>query len=396
MVEAGAGLDPLREVVLAVEEAEEVLREVDVLGELPDPVAARVGGEEAAGRAPRRGVVVEVVGDRELAGHRHRIGADRVVDPGAVPGVDAAVVAGVVPGEHVRLHGGGVELLVVLDHLRHLRRADRDRLAVGFRDLGPVRPADRPEGGAGVEAVADLDAHGTPDLLELLAGPQEVGPGVGRPLAHLAEFRLEVVARHRRPGRLEDLPVPVHEEGVLAEGVDVTPVLLGELAHHVVEVDEAVAMAPPLLVVEHHEVVARVGLDLGGLLGGELDVRHVIGARGDARLLGELVHELLELLVGLRHEVTPAEHRHLALLTEGGRGAGQEDAGQPGCPCRRVVDELPARDWIHPALLPADARGGAVERRLRVGEPDRATNVARCARGCAEKGARSRGRRVTS
>ena len=113
----------------------------------------------------------------------------------------------------------------------------------------------------------------------------------------------------------------VDEKRFLAERVDVGAVLLVELSHDVVQVHQVVAVAPGLLVVEHHEVVAGFGLDLGGLLGGELYVGNMVRAGPDVRLPGELLQELLELGVRLRHEVAPAKHGHFALLGDGGRDA---------------------------------------------------------------------------
>src|SRR5215472_5311953 len=97
VVEPGARLDPLNQIVLAEEETQQVLGRLDILGELPDAIAAGRRSEEAACWPRWRRVVVDVVGDRELLVLGRRVGAHWVVDPGALAGVEAAVVSRIVP-----------------------------------------------------------------------------------------------------------------------------------------------------------------------------------------------------------------------------------------------------------------------------------------------------------
>src|SRR5215510_689354 len=104
VIETVPGLDPLAQIILAEEEAQEILGRFDILGELPDAIGTGIGSEEAACRTRWRRVVVDVVGDREFLVHGHRVRTHGVVDPGAPAGVEAAVVARIVPGEHLRLH----------------------------------------------------------------------------------------------------------------------------------------------------------------------------------------------------------------------------------------------------------------------------------------------------
>src|SRR5262249_7983166 len=133
--------------------------------ELPDAIGAGIGSEEAARRARWRRVVVDVVGDREFLVHGYSVGTHGVMDPGAPPGVEAAVVARIVPGEHLWLHRLRISLLVVLDDPRHLWRVDGDGLAVRLEYLGAEGPGDGPKGGVCVDTMADLDPHGVADLL---------------------------------------------------------------------------------------------------------------------------------------------------------------------------------------------------------------------------------------
>ena len=72
--------------------------------------------------------MVDHLGDRLLgAGYHHLVllrrfeGADRVVDREALAGIEAAVVAGVVPGQHLGLHRLVVEPLHELHRLAGLR-----------------------------------------------------------------------------------------------------------------------------------------------------------------------------------------------------------------------------------------------------------------------------------
>ena len=92
------------QIVLAEEETQKVLGRLDILGELPYAIAAGSGSKEAACRPRRRRVVVDVVGDGEFLVPGRRVGANGVMDPSALASVQAAVVARIVPGKHLRLH----------------------------------------------------------------------------------------------------------------------------------------------------------------------------------------------------------------------------------------------------------------------------------------------------
>ena len=199
VVEGVGGHDPFVVVLLLEEELDELLGQLEVLGELPDRETQdrrrRVDSRGASGAV----VMVDVVRDRHLLLQRGVVRADRVVDPGALPRQDAAVVRRVVPGEHLGLHRVPVELLVPLDDLRGLVGGDRRRLTIHLQHLRAVRPGDRPIGRVGVRAVADGDADGVALLLENLAVMQQIRPGLGHLQPGLLEVRHVVGSREGNP-----------------------------------------------------------------------------------------------------------------------------------------------------------------------------------------------------
>jgi hypothetical protein len=64
--------------------------------------------------------MVEVFGDGHVARLGRVVGADRVMDPAAFAGNQVAVVAGVIPREHVRLHRVHIQFFVKLQDLLRL------------------------------------------------------------------------------------------------------------------------------------------------------------------------------------------------------------------------------------------------------------------------------------
>ena len=188
---------------------------------------------------------------------------------------------------------------------------------------------------------------GIPHLLELLADGVEFLPRVRHLEARLLEEVLAVgrhehavVLGHRAPHALDVRP--------LVRGRDGLAVLLLEPGDHVGDVHELRLVEPREVHAHLDQVVAGLGLDLGGVLGLLwAHVGDVVDLELDARVLGEALPDLGQLLVGGGGEVVPAEIRDLALLAARGRDAGGQDAGKSG----GGGQEVAAGDWFHRFLL---------------------------------------------
>src|SRR5262249_19886180 len=164
---------------------QEVLGEVLVFGEVPNPDAPESGRRLAIHGTARRVDVVDDLrdlslraGDQDLVLLGRLVGADRVVNRDALAGVEATVVARIVPGQDLRVHGLGVETFDEVHRLSRLFGIDRDGPTV-LSDIGAaVGPEDREQRDVGVTAVAERGAEGMADRLALLADPEPVLPGV--------------------------------------------------------------------------------------------------------------------------------------------------------------------------------------------------------------------------
>ena len=330
LVEAAAGHEVLVvDVLLAEQVADPLLRRVDVLAELPDADRARRVGVVAAGRAGQTLVMIDTVGGDELLVAGDDVGADGVVDPARLALLQRLVVAGVRPRQHLGLHAVAVDLLVPLDHLGGLRRVDLDRLAVLVDFLGAVAPHDGRARRDRVEVLADGDADRVAHLLQLFADGVEVLPRVRRLEAGLLEEVLAI--RREKDGVVlrHGAPHAVHVRGLVARA-DGLAVLLLEPAHEVGDVDELLLVQPGHVHAHLDEVVTRLALHLGGVLGGLLGRRDVVDLDLDAGVLGEARPELGQLLVRERGEVVPAEIADLTRLADGRRRARSQDAGETG------------------------------------------------------------------
>ena len=188
---------------------------------------------------------------------------------------------------------------------------------------------------------------GIPHLLELLADRVEILPGVRHLEARLLEEILAVgrhehavVLGHRAPHALDVRPLVGGGEGLA--------VLLLEPGHHVGDVDQLRLVEPREVHAHLDEVVAGLCLDLGRVLGLlRAHVGDVVDLELDARVLGEALPDLGQLLVGRGSEVVPAEVRDLTLLAPRGRDAGGQDAGESG----GGGQEVAAGHWLHRFLL---------------------------------------------
>ena len=247
---------------------------------------------------------------------RDDVGADRIVDPARLALLDRLVVARVRPRQHFGLHAVAEHLLVPLDHLDRGRRVDANGASV----LVDLHAAEGPQHGARrrdrVVVLADGDADGVPHLLELLADRVEILPGVRHLEARLLEEVLAVrgdehavVLGHRAPDAADVRP--------LGRGADRLAVLLLELGHEIRDVHQLGLVEPREVHPHLDEVVAGLDLHLGGVLGLlRAHVRDVVDLELDARVLGEALADLGELLVRSGREVVPAEIGDLPLLAD--------------------------------------------------------------------------------
>src|SRR6185369_13077851 len=134
----------------------------------------------------------------------------------------------------------------------------------------------------------------------------------------------------------------------LVRGGEGLAVLLLEPGHNVGDVDELRLVEPREVHAHLDEIVPGLGLDLGRVLGLlRPHVGDVVDLELDARVLGEALPDLRELLVRRGGEVVPAEIRDLTLLAARGRDAGGQDAGESG----GGGQEVAAGDWSHRFLL---------------------------------------------
>jgi len=93
---------------------------------------------------------------------------------------------------------------------------------------------------------------------------------------------------------------------------------------------------------EGGEVVARPRLNLGRLLGHELQVGDDVEPHLHLVLGPPLVELSLQLLVGVGHEAGDGEEGELLGLGDRGRAACGEDAAEAGGAARRCAEELAA------------------------------------------------------
>ena len=149
-----------------------------------------------------------------------------------------------------------------------------------------------------------------------------------------------MVLGHRPPDALD--------VGRLVTRRECLPVLLLHLGDDVRDVHQLRLVEPREVHPHLDQVVARLALDLGGVLGRLLGVGDVVDAELDARVLGEALADLGELLVGRRGEVVPGEIGNLPLLGARRWHTSGKDAGQAGA---RGGQELAAVDRTHRFLL---------------------------------------------
>ena len=277
------------------------------------PMALMPGELWLPGRPGRRGVMVDVVGDRHLLLQRGVVRADGVVNPRVLAGEDAAVVGGVVPGEDLGLHRVPVGFLVPLDGRRGLVGDDGRRLAVGLQHLAAEAPQHRPEGGVGVARVADGDADRVALLLEHLALLEQLVPGLRRLQPGLPEVRHVVGGGKRDPVPRHRPPPRVGLRGLGGERIPAA-VLLAERVDERADVDELVLEQERIGMAQEDQVVAGLRLRLGRALGRQLQPGDGIHPHGDPRLLAEHLRLPPQLVVRGRHEMVVAQERQLPLL----------------------------------------------------------------------------------
>src|SRR5713101_2135400 len=307
-----------------------------------------------AGGAGGAVVVVDLVGDRHVLDDGGDVGADRVVDPGALAREQEAVVGGVVPGQHLGLHGVRVQILVPLDDLRGLVAVDGRRLAVRLQHLAAVAPQDRPERDVGVGAVADRDTDGVALLLEDLPRLEELIPSLRRLEPGLLEVHFVVtpgerdpVPRHRPPPRRRLTRIPgerVPAAVPLAEVVD-------EVAH----VDQMLLVEEGVGGARDDEVVARLRRDLGRALREQLREGDRVDAHRHPGLLTKDLGLPPQLVVGRRDEVVAREERQLALLGEGGSLPEREPGRHAGAGTGSDTKKVSTRGPLHTNSLELSA-----------------------------------------
>ncbi len=166
-------------------------------------------------------------------------------------------------------------------------------------------------------------------LFQLLADDVEVLPGVGHLEAGLLEEVLAVRGDEEGVVLRDGPPRPV-DVGRLLGRRERRAVLLLDLGDDVRQVEELRLVEPGEVHAHLDQVVARLRLDLGGVLGRLLGRRDVVDLDLDARVLGEALADLGQLLVRRRGEVVPAEIGDLPLLAARGRNARRENAGEAG------------------------------------------------------------------
>ena len=347
-VEAVTGFHPLVLVLRLEVIAQEVLREVDVLREVPHPDAPEPRRRLPVHRAARRVDVIDDLRDFLLrAGNQHLVllrrlvRADRVVDRDAFPGVQAAVVAGIVPREHFRVHRLGVETLHELHRLPRLLRVDRDPIPV-LRDVRPaVGPQDRKQRDVGVAAVTHGGAERMADGLAFLPDAEPVLPGVGALLAELLE---QIGAHRHRERRLPPRKqLPLSADQVIVRG-EPAAVLGGDVARDVVQVRQVVVVEVGVTESgpERGEVVTRARLYLGGLLRLELQVRDDVEPHLHLVLRAPFLELSLQLLVGVGNEARDRQERELAGLRDRGRPTAGQHRAKAGGAGHRHAQELTA------------------------------------------------------
>ena len=292
------------------EPAQEVLGQVHVLAELPDPEAARHADRVSPGRSRRRRVKAGDLGHRHLLFLGDDVMADRVVDPRSRARVQILVVRGVVPREHGRIHGVGVERVDVVDGRLGRLGVDGDRLAVLGHVLRAVAPEDRVKSRDGVGRLADGESDGMAELLQLPPGPQQVLPRVGRLLADLLE-EVDPVAARERDEQIGDAEPLAPDVGVLpGEGVPLA-VLAGQVVADVGHVGERGSEEPRVVHLEADDVVAGSRHELRRQLGRHLHALDVVDAHVRAAELREPLAHLGELDVRGRGVVHGGEQRQL-------------------------------------------------------------------------------------
>ena len=332
--------DPGVEVLLLEQVSDELLGQLLVLRELPDP-HAQVRTRRVNARGPTGAIVmIEVVGDGLLVGERGIVGAHRVVDPGALAREDEAVVARVVPREHLGFHRVLVELLVPLDDGGRLVGDDAGSLAVGLQHLGAVGPRHGPVCRVGVRAVADRDPHRVALLLEHLALLEELIPGLRWVLEPgLLEVSHVIRAGEGDPEPRDGLPARLRLAALRGKVIP-APTLLPDLLDDVVHADEEVLVEERVGAGRPVHVVARLRLRLGGDLGRHLQMRHGIHAHRAVVGLAERFRLLAQLVVGGGDEVVPREKGQLTLLGVGRSPAEGEPRSHAGGGAGRGAEEL--------------------------------------------------------
>ncbi len=295
----------------------------------------------------------QLLGDlgRVALGHRPRAG--RVHDQRALARHQPLVVRGVIPRRHIGRQERH-QPLVVVERLAHGIALDR-HIALGIDQHGAEAVEDHAGGVDIVGCRAEADAEG---VTALVAGLGRLEEGVERPGVRLGRsacgiHRLHVdagqvlheVDARARPldlaadGRRHAQPLAI-DFAEIFDGAVHGAVLLDQRLHDVVHRHELVGVARRQPGREGEDVVARLGLRLGG--SGQ---QQLVALRGDEvdvdldLLLGRpLVDQSLGRIVGLGHPMVPQRQRELASRV----GAAHERRDNEGRRCRcGAGDESP-------------------------------------------------------
>ena len=183
-----------------------------------------------------------------------------------------------------------------------------------------------------VRGLADGEADGMAELLELASGAQQILPRIRRLLAYLLE-QVDPVAAGKGGEQQRDAEPLSLDLRVLLAGADTSsPCLRASSPAMSGDVDQPGLEEPRVVHLEAHDVVAGAGHELGGELGRHLHALHVVDADVHAGGLREPLAELVQLDVRGRRVVHGGQDAELTRRPGGRRSTkdpGDSDQGRP-------------------------------------------------------------------
>jgi len=131
---------------------------------------------------------------------------------------------------------------------------------------------------------------------------------------------LEIIPRISSPTKWEDLPVAIDHETIFNEWINVGAILLREIRHNVVDINEIITISPQLTVHKHYYVMACLGTLLCFLFGSQLRDEYVVRSYRNTGLFPKLTQQIFQFGIRACDKMVPSKNRYFTSLSQGRQG----------------------------------------------------------------------------